>query len=145
MKIMIVVSLILYVVSALEQDPIGKPDFKVCGNFCGPTWCAAEVIAESDCVAEGVWGTVPSESGSCADACCRLHDRCCGEGTDRPACNQAIVQCIQDNSCYTSVCGAAVWLAMKTVENWCCGSACPTELMAELEKNMTLRWGQHLP
>ena len=99
--------------------------FKVCGYYCGPGWCSDEVISEQSCVADGIWG-IPSESGSCADSCCRVHDYCCGSGLDRPACNDAIVSCIEDSDCYLSICGALVWAAMKTIDNWCCGSPCPT-------------------
>ncbi len=99
--------------------------FKVCGDYCGPNWCADEVISEQQCVATGVWGS-PSASGNCADSCCRTHDYCCGAGQNRPSCNDGIVACIQSNKCYWSVCGALVWAAMKTVDDWCCGSPCPT-------------------
>ena len=99
--------------------------FRVCGVYCGPNWCSDQVISEQDCVADGYWG-IPSASGNCADSCCRTHDYCCGSGTDRPACNDAIVACIQSNECYYSICGAAVWAAMKIVDDWCCGSPCPT-------------------
>ena len=99
--------------------------FKVCGYYCGPGWCADDVISEQQCVATGLWGS-PSAGGNCADSCCRTHDYCCGSGQDRPACNDAIVSCIQSNKCYWSICGALVWAAMKTVGDWCCGSPCPT-------------------
>lgn len=99
--------------------------FKVCGYYCGPNWCSNEVISEQQCVATGIWGIAPA-SGNCADSCCRVHDDCCGSGVNRPACNDAIVNCIQSNRCYFSVCGALVWAAMKVVSDWCCGSACPT-------------------
>ena len=99
--------------------------FKVCGYYCGPNWCADDVISEQQCVATGLWGS-PSAGGNCADSCCRTHDYCCGSGQDRPSCNDAIVACIQSNKCYWSVCGALVWAAMKTVDDWCCGSPCPT-------------------
>lgn len=99
--------------------------FKVCGYYCGPNWCANEVISEQSCVAEGIWG-IASAPSNCADSCCRTHDYCCGLGENRPSCNDAIVACIEANRCYLSICGVAVWAAMKAVSTWCCGSACPT-------------------
>ncbi|CUG92620.1 GPI-anchored surface protein, putative [Bodo saltans] len=107
--------------------------FKVCGYYCGPNWCSNEVISEQQCVATGIWGISP-QSGNCADSCCRVHDDCCGEGVNRPACNDAIVSCIQSNRCYFSVCGALVWAAMKVVSDWCCGSPCPTYFLATPEQ-----------
>lgn len=108
------------------------PQLRVCGYYCGPNWCANQVISETNCVQDNVWGS-PSEAGSCADACCKVHDHCCGEGTDRPSCNDAIVQCLTASSCYKSVCGALVWTAMKVVSDWCCGGPCPTSLMTKIE------------
>jgi hypothetical protein len=107
--------------------------FKVCGYYCGPNWCSNEVISEEQCVSTGIWG-IPSASGNCADGCCRIHDDCCGKGLDRPACNDAIVDCIQSNRCYFSVCGALVWAAMKVVDDWCCGSRCPTYFLPTPEQ-----------
>lgn len=98
-------------------------------------WCANKSIPESTCVQNGAWGISP-EPGSCADSCCRAHDYCCGKGTDRPACNKAIVNCIAGSGCYTSVCGALVWAALKAVNNWCCGSPCPTELIESIEQKL---------
>lgn len=99
-----------------------KFTFKVCGNYCGPNWCAGRKIAENQCVSSGAWG---KSSSSKVDSCCKDHDKCCGDG-NRGVCNTKIVQCIQANKAYWSICGAAVWAAMKTVSSWCCGSRCPT-------------------
>lgn len=105
--------------------PDKKLTLKVCGYYCGPNWCANQVIAEDKCVATGKWG-IPAESGQVVDDCCRDHDSCCGKGVDRASCNVKIVSCIQAKKAYWSFCGAAVWAAMKAVSGWCCGSACPT-------------------
>lgn len=120
---------VLIALAASLQLPTHADAFKVCGYYCGPDWCADTVITEQSCVATGVWGS-PSDGG-CADSCCRVHDYCCGEGSDRPACNSALVGCLQSSRCYLSLCGAAVWAAMKMVTNWCCGSTCPTAHLAE--------------
>lgn len=100
-----------------------KFTFKVCGQFCGPSWCAGSVLSEDQCVRSGKWSRVSPDSK--VDSCCKTHDKCCGDG-NRGVCNTQIVQCIQANKAYWSICGAAVWAAMKTVSSWCCGSRCPT-------------------
>lgn len=113
-----------------DQSPAIMPPrrltFRVCGNFCGPDWCANEVISEANCVKQKIWQTVPAAPGQAVDSCCRIHDDCCGQGINRPTCNNALVACIQANKAYWSFCGAAVWAAMKVVGSWCCGTACPT-------------------
>lgn len=105
--------------------------FRVCGNYCGPKWCSDRAITEKDCVASGVWG-MPANN-TCADSCCRTHDYCCGKGADRSQCNNALVACLQSSACYTTLCGASVWLAMKTVHDWCCSGPCPTKAMEMIE------------
>jgi len=64
--------------------------FRVCGNFCGPAWCNARVLDESECD-----GSVePDPDYPAVDGCCRQHDLCCGHG-NRSRCNGALVACIQ--------------------------------------------------
>lgn len=135
MKPLLLLAICLLATLLAASPSAAAPDFRVCGYYCGPNWCADTVISETDCVQQGIWGT-PSESGSCADACCRTHDHCCGLGVDRNACNDAIVSCIVGASCYESVCGALVWAAMKAVDDWCCGSPCPTGMMKEIEMKL---------
>lgn len=100
---------------------------KICGNFCGPHYCGAADIAETNCVATGLWAQVASATGSddCVDACCRWHDHCCGAGTDRETCNTGIVSCIDNNNC-GGLCAFAVHTALKIVSSFCCGSRCPS-------------------
>lgn len=93
-------------------------------------------LSERDCDE-----SVPSAYGSCADACCRVHDRCCGSA-NRPVCNRAIVACLDrciaynpfDGSCQLGVLPVypgEIKTAMSIVESWCCGSPCSqSELMA---------------
>ena len=81
------------------------PSCTVCGNYCGPGWCG------SACVAEGSACdfSVDPQEGSCTDACCQLHDRCCGcvvgtganatvaqggDSCDKSACNAALAACL---------------------------------------------------
>lgn len=73
---------------------------RVCGNFCGPGWCNNGYTAEADC-SNALAGA--SESGSCADRCCQLHDYCCYQGANREIdssqygmCNQQVVSCLRD-------------------------------------------------
>ena len=37
--------------------------------------------------------SAPPQQMSCTDACCRLHDMCCG-GQDRTGCNKALADCL---------------------------------------------------
>jgi len=105
---------------------------KICGNYCGPNYCAGRSIDEGVCVATKVWGS-PSD-GSCVDSCCKVHDYCCGSG-NRAACNNQIVSCV--SSC-SGICAFAVRNAMKIVSNWCCGSVCPRSLVRQMDKLMNI-------
>lgn len=119
---------------ANEMDS-SKGSGRICGNFCGPGWCAGQSISEDDCDA---YGSSP-EAGSCADACCQMHDNCCKEGFagNTPlykSCNDKIVSCLSGCS-GKSQCTAAdgnpfpvsvIKEAMHLVSNQCCGSACPS-------------------
>jgi len=128
-------------VSADDTWASPPPQLRVCGNYCGPDWCANQVKAESTCVADGSWSRGHSDGG-CADNCCRAHDYCCGAGVDRPSCNKQIVSCLS-GGCLTSTCGLAVWTAMSAVKNWCCGSPCPKAMLLDIielaaHQNITL-------
>ena len=103
---------------------------RVCGNFCGPGWCGATPIDETDCVSENYWQN--AVDGSCIDQCCKVHDHCCGDGPV-PACNRAIANCA--SSC-SGPCADAVWAAMKFIDTFCCGSACPSSLIAKIETHL---------
>jgi len=117
------------------------PAIEICGNYCGPNWCAGITIDEHDCVADHVWGT-PAAAGSCVDECCKAHDYCCGSGSDRAVCNDAIVSCLGNNHCYRdSFCGLEVWAAMELIDDWCCGSPCPQSRMQEIELQLNMTVG----
>ena len=62
---------------------------RICGNYCGPTWCNGEVIDEHKCTAV----VEPDPDVYAADTCCMHHDMCCGYG-DRHTCNRLLVECI---------------------------------------------------
>jgi hypothetical protein len=100
---------------------------KICGNYCGPDWCASTVIDETACVKQKIWGS--SSDGSCIDSCCRLHDYCCGAG-NRASCNSALAKCA--SSCH-GPCADAVWAYMKFHSDFCCGTNCPTSMIKTLE------------
>uniref|UniRef100_A0A6U9NUR2 Phospholipase A2 n=1 Tax=Zooxanthella nutricula TaxID=1333877 RepID=A0A6U9NUR2_9DINO len=98
---------------------------RVCGNYCGPGWCNGRQLPEDKCD-ESVTPT------SCADACCRDHDACCGSDDDS-SCNEAIIECLSrcdsfDLDCvngFIPVPAAAIKGALGLAKDWCCGAPCP--------------------
>merc|ERR1711907_218291 len=114
--------------------------YKVCGNYCGSGWCdggyndeCSKTEGGRKCVQKSCHEQGPTD-GSCADACCKAHDTCCGTA-DRTECNRHIVSCLA--ACPTGSgnigCGwhagikispRAIQEAMHIVENWCCGEQC---------------------
>lgn len=129
----------------------------VCGNYCGSTWCNAGANPECTQVTNGgsscvqnpgnCRATAPTD-GSCADACCREHDLCCGS-TDRRPCNRQIVACLDRCSrisgpwCVRNFVGvpiATIRTAMAIVASNCCGGSCTNArdaTFAQLEGNET--------
>ena len=130
--------------------------FRVCGNYCGPGWCAAAFLVEAAAAAflaaaararrcnaqwekEEVCDDSADTDGSCEDACCKLHDTCCGHktpSTGKADCNTAIVTCLDACSgdkvskwCRDGldipISNRVIADAMDLVEGWCCGGPCP--------------------
>ena len=115
----------------------------ICGSFCGPTWCDDKVEPEcadvegSRCTkSAGDCTEGQSPDGSCADACCNAHDKCCGSSDRRP-CNNAIVNCLKNcggitgdddlPSCYKGALPIpviAIETAMELNPYDCCGTPC---------------------
>eukprot|EP00658_Telonema_sp_P-2_P031834 TRINITY_DN2373_c0_g1_i4.p2 TRINITY_DN2373_c0_g1~~TRINITY_DN2373_c0_g1_i4.p2 ORF type:complete len:154 (-),score=31.02 TRINITY_DN2373_c0_g1_i4:224-685(-) len=118
----------------------------ICGNYCGPTWCSGQAIPEcalvkgsgcqtssQDCKEDG-----PTD-GSCADACCKVHDGCCGS-SDRRGCNDAIIACLKacpsgpGSPGQTCMHGElpvpvdAILAGMEVDPYKCCGTSCDAEL-----------------
>ena len=135
----VLLSLFVGAVIALDDAPpppavqVGKEEFAfhVCGNYCGPGWCNDKWINEKDCDDSVEPETHSTTGPSCADSCCRAHDKCCGHG-DRSTCNTDISNCLSSCNPASLTCTGAVpvpaggiWAAMKLVESWCCGSPCP--------------------
>ena len=98
--------------------------FKVYGNYCGPNYCGGQLFQG----AEGPncrWGVMPKDS---LDACCKVHDQCCGlnRGT---GCNREILSCINQVKCEGAQCRVAR-LAMRTtfvaMQNRVCGEVFTT-------------------
>jgi hypothetical protein len=116
---------------------------KICGTFCGPTYCDGKVDPEcaevkgAACVASaGNCNETAATDASCADDCCKKHDACCGSPDRRP-CNNALVNCLgqcggafgDDDapSCYNGVIPvpvAAIEAAMALNPYGCCGTSC---------------------
>ena len=77
--------------------------------------------------------------GSCEDACCKLHDTCCGHktpSTGKADCNRHIVKCLDACSSAKPWCRDGLDIpipnkviadAMDLVEDWCCGGPCPKQ------------------
>ena len=106
----------------------------ICGNYCGPNWCNAQVLDERNCDDSAPVETHSLTGASCADSCCKMHDRCCGHGV-RSTCNTEIVNCLSRCDPLSVTCtvdsipvpAGGIWAAMGFVENWCCGSPCSAE------------------
>mmetsp|Transcript_49290 Transcript_49290/g.127120 ORF Transcript_49290/g.127120 Transcript_49290/m.127120 type:complete len:192 (-) Transcript_49290:340-915(-) len=110
--------------------------FKVCGNYCGPSWCSGKYQREGACKATAA-------PAGCADRCCMIHDMCCGDGAHgRPnavpfsGCNKAVVSCLRrcerDTSCHNGdreVPPLLVEIAMSLVGTWCCGTQCSAAML----------------
>ena len=108
------------------------PSFHVCGNYCGPGWCNGKYIEEIHCDT-----SVPPQvdklgNVSCADACCKAHDHCCGHEPPYTQCNTQIVDCLDKCAHFSMSCSldgvgvpaGVVEAAMDIVEDWCCGGPC---------------------
>jgi len=106
--------------------------FRVCGSFCGPNWSNHTWVSESKCnqmlEPESHWLSGPS----CADVCCRDHDKCCGHNKDISNCNQNIVKCLRSCNPLSPTCtlygipipAGTIEFAMGIVEDWCCSEPC---------------------
>ena len=72
----------------------GDGYIRICGNYCGPGWCAGEWKPEHECYEDG--DLEQGEPSGPADACCKAHDECCG-GPDREFgnCNEVLSNCVR--------------------------------------------------
>merc|ERR1712187_78705 len=120
--------------------------FKYCGNFCGPDWCAASVTPEcsnvvgNGCAPGASCNTQAAQPTSPPDACCKLHDECCGS-SDRTGCNAALKSCLEGGLVVGEECDSikatAMWALFSIKESDCCGSACSAWEL-ELRANRTV-------
>jgi hypothetical protein len=109
--------------------------FRVCGAYCGPGWCNNKWLDESKCDIS-VEPEYHNLTGySCADICCRHHDKCCGQNRHLQSnCNTEIVDCLSKCDPLSLTCTiydfpilpSEIELAMHIVEHWCCGEPCPS-------------------
>ena len=115
--------------------------FAICGNFCGPNWCDAEISSECSKTDDEVCLKQPNDcdewaitDGSCADACCKVHDSCCGS-YQRHVCNDDFIGCLDNceydsnNKCRGQSTGIPVHpnvikSLMRLNPYGCCGSSC---------------------
>merc|ERR1711865_1195 len=134
-------SLVAVVVLAALLAP-GGVALKICGNFCGPRWCSAEV--KHECSYENKTACVPnvtqcqptgSTDGSCGDQCCKNHDACCGS-SNRTVCNAGIISCLKacpsgpgskGKTCMNGIIPVPVDVLLAGMEVdpfGCCGASC---------------------
>jgi len=156
-----VVLLGLQLVQVTRTTAFGPHDgTRICGNFCGPGWCDNDYIDEINCPDSMAPESNSITGTSCGDACCKIHDTCCGHGS-RPTCNKAIVSCLgQCNPASVSctffgapVPAGGIWLAMDFITSWCCGAPCPADVTAGEELLLSLQdrpaknrlWGLTVP
>ena len=68
---------------------------RVCGAYCGPGWCNNQWLFQKDCDTSVEPDHNIITGDSCADSCCQLHDRCCGQDINlQKNCNREIVTCL---------------------------------------------------
>ena len=108
--------------------------FKVCGAYCGPGWCNNMWLDEDKCDTSVEPEHHKLTGDSCADSCCKHHDKCCGqEKILQKICNKEIVNCLSKCDPLSLTCTfdnipiitGSIELAMNIVEKWCCGTFCP--------------------
>lgn len=121
---------------SLNNNILNNSDyrFRVCGSYCGPGWCNNQWLDENKCNTSIAPEYHKLTGYSCADICCKYHDRCCGQQRYlQENCNKEIVNCLSKCNPLSLTCtindlpiiSSEIRLAMDIVENWCCGEPCP--------------------
>ena len=107
--------------------------FHVCGSYCGPNWCNNKWLSEDKCDTSVEPEYHKLTGYSCADTCCKHHDKCCGQNKkNQTSCNKIIVNCLSNCNPLSLTCtldflpvpAGTIELGMNIVEDWCCGSPC---------------------
>ena len=107
--------------------------FRLCGAYCGPGWCNNIWLDENKCDTSVEPEHHQLTGYSCADICCKLHDKCCGQDKSlQQNCNNEIVDCLSKCDPLSLTCtfdgipsiAGEIELGMGIVENWCCGTPC---------------------
>eukprot|EP00747_Dinoflagellata_sp_TGD_P169733 gnl/TRDRNA2_/TRDRNA2_199512_c0_seq1.p1 gnl/TRDRNA2_/TRDRNA2_199512_c0~~gnl/TRDRNA2_/TRDRNA2_199512_c0_seq1.p1 ORF type:complete len:283 (+),score=42.97 gnl/TRDRNA2_/TRDRNA2_199512_c0_seq1:36-884(+) len=117
---------------------------RICGNYCGPGWCNGKMVAENECDDSVEPETSPIFGPSCADSCCRAHDKCCGHEDDKSHCNKNMIDCLSkctpwDLSCTNGPVPAepmALSSVMQLGKDLCCGDPCPGSKAAHAVKKV---------
>ena len=111
------------IVPALKSVAPKVNGIKIYGNYCGPNYCGGQKFKG----AEGPkcqWGVQAKNS---LDACCKIHDHCCGfSDTRNKQCNKEILSCVKNAKCSDVGCEiakTAMKLTFTAIENKVCGSA----------------------
>tara|TARA_B100001093_G_scaffold504906_1_gene561380 strand:- start:818 stop:1252 length:435 start_codon:yes stop_codon:yes gene_type:complete len=108
--------------------------FRVCGAYCGPGWCNNKWLNENICDTSVEPEHHHITGISCADLCCKNHDKCCGQKKSmQHNCNNEIVNCLSKCNPLSLTCtfddipilASEIEFAMNIINNWCCGSKCP--------------------
>ena len=107
--------------------------FHVCGSYCGPYWCNNKWLSEDKCDTSVEPEYHKLTGYSCADECCKNHDKCCGQNKkNQKSCNKEIVDCLSKCNPLSLTCSlyfipvpaSTIEIAMDIVEDWCCGTPC---------------------
>ena len=119
----------------IKKYSLSSERFRVCGSYCGPGWCNNQWLDEDKCD-DSILPEFHKLTGySCEDSCCRIHDKCCGQNKSlQITCNKEIVKCLSKCNPLSLTCTfydipvvpISVETAMDIVDNWCCGSPCPS-------------------
>jgi len=130
---------LLLLASSLTESAASLPSntfYPICGNYCGKGWCGGKIVEEGEACDFGAKPFVhPLFGESCADACCKQHDLCCGKTANYTSCNGEMEDCLKDCSPLEVQC-VVPWaqplffpvplltLAMEIVKERCCASEC---------------------
>jgi len=110
---------------------------KIYGNYCGPDYCGGQSFKGAE-GAKCLWNVKPKDS---LDACCQVHDQCCGTPATRGvSCNRKILECVKKASCRGVGCKlakAAIKATFTVAKNSVCGELMnPKNLIKHIGKGI---------